>query len=104
MDYKIQLISLLVSFLFGVAFYFTSLLNYKIIKKYNNIFKYLITFVYMLNIAIIYICLLFKINNGNVHLYFILMVLCGFIFGLKIKKALIKNVKLYEFVVKKRQK
>lgn len=104
MNYKLQLLSLLVSFIFGIAFYFTSLLNYKIIKKYNNIYKYIITFVYMLNIAIIYICLLFKINNGTVHLYFILMVLGGFLFGLKLKKELIKNVKFYEYVVKRRQK
>ena len=104
MDYKVQLISLLISFIFGIAFYFTSLLNYKIIKKYNAIFKYIITFLYMLNISIIYISLLFKINNGNVHPYFILLVLCGFLFGLKIKKALIKNVKFYESIVRKKKR
>ena len=104
MDYKIQLLSLLISFIFGIAFYFTTLLNYKIIKKYNNVYKYIITFVYMLNVAIIYICILFKINNGNVHPYFILLVLLGFVFGLKIKKTLTKNVKLYESVVKRKQK
>lgn len=104
MDYKVQLISLLVSFIFGITFYFTSLLNYKIIKKYNKIFKYVTTLLYMLNIAIVYICLLFKVNNGNVHPYFIIMVLLGFLLGIKIKKMLIKNVKLYDFIVKRKQK
>ena len=104
MDYKVQLISLLVSYVFGIVFYFTSLLNYKIIKNYNKIFKYVTTFLYMLNIAIIYICLLFKVNNGNIHPYFIIMVLLGFLLGVKIKKALTKNVKLYDFIVKRKQK
>ncbi len=104
MDYKIQLLSLLTSFIYGIFFYYTSLINYKIIERYNKIFQYLITFIYMLNIALIYICLLFKVNNGNIHLYFILMVLCGFVVGYKLKKVLIKNVKFYECIVKKKQK
>ena len=104
MNHKIQLLSLLVSFIYGIFFFFTSLLNYKIIKKYKKTFKYIITFLYMLNIAIIYICLMFKVNNGNVHPYFILLVLCGFILGFKIKKVLIKNVKFYEYIVKRKKK
>jgi len=104
MNHKVQLLSLLLSFIYGIFFFFTSLLNYKIIRKYNKVFKYIITFVYMLNIAIIYICLLFKINNGNVHPYFILLVLCGFLFGQKIKNVLIKNVKFYESIVRKKKR
>jgi len=104
MNYKIQLISLMVSFIFGIFFYFASLLNYKIIKNYNRFFRYITTFIYMLNVAIIYICLLFKLNNGNVHLYFLIMVFCGFLFGMKLKKTLTKNVKLYEFIDKRKQK
>jgi len=104
MNHKVQLLSLLLSFIYGIFFFFTSLLNYKIIRKYNKVFKYIITFVYMLNIAIIYICLLFKINNGNVHPYFILLVLCGFLFYQKIKNVLIKNVKFYESIVRKKKR
>lgn len=102
MNYKIQLLSFLFSFLYGVFFYFTSLLNYKFIKKLNKIFQYAITFAYMLNIAIIYICLSFKINNGNIHHYFIFMVLIGFAAGHKFKKVLKKNVKFYESVVRRK--
>jgi len=104
MNYKIQLLSLLLSFIYGFLFYFTSLLNYKIIKKFNVFFKYLLTFIYMFIIALIYVFLFFKINNGVVHDYFLLMVLCGFLFSYYLKKMLIKNVKFYEIIVKRKYK
>ena len=99
MDYKIQIISFLFSFIFGVFFYFTSVLNYKFIAKYHVIFRYLISFVYVLDIALLYTLFMFKINYGIIHIYFVLILIlgffCGAIYRKKLKKLCqIKNKKL----------
>lgn len=81
MNYKLQLLSFLVSFLFGIFFYFTSLLNHKIIKKHSIVLQYIITFVYILDISLLYILLMYKVNYGIIHVYFIGMLFLGFVFG-----------------------
>jgi hypothetical protein len=90
MDYKVQLLSFLFSFLFGIFFYLTSLLNYKIIKKYNVVFRYLITITYILDISLLYILMMYKINYGVIHIYFVLTLFVGYYIGVvyckKIKK------------------
>lgn len=104
MDYKLQLLSLLVSFIYGIFFYFTSVLNFRIIKKCHKIFKYIITFIYMLDISILYVSIMYKVNNGYIHGYFLIMLLCGFIIGYRLLKVLKKNVKFYESIAKQKQK
>lgn len=104
MDYKIQLLSFFVSFIFGIFFYILSVFNYKLINKYNKLMQYILTFVYMIFISLCYTYLLFKINNGNIHPYFLLLVLAGFVLTNQIKKVLIKNVKFYEKIVKHKRK
>ncbi len=81
MNYKLQLLSFLVSFLFGIFFYFTSLLNHKIIKKHSIFFKYIITFIYILDISLMYVLLMYKVNYGVIHIYFIGILFLGFYVG-----------------------
>lgn len=81
MDYKVQLISFLCSFLFGIFFYLTSLLNYKVIHKRCMFLKYLISFAYVIDIALLYVLLMYKINSGVIHIYFIMVLFMGFLFG-----------------------
>lgn len=78
MDYKIQIISFIFSFIFGILFYLTSKLNFNFIKKYNVIFRYLITIAYVLDVSLIYIICMFKINYGIIHIYFVLILFLGF--------------------------
>lgn len=104
MDYKLQLISLLVSFLYGIFFYLTSVLNFKIIKNCHKIFMYIITFIYMSDVSILYVSIMYKVNNGYIHIYFLIMLLIGFIIGYKLLKVIKKNVKFYEFIAKHKQK
>ncbi len=89
MNYKIQLISFLVSFLFGIFFFYTNMLNKKIINRQKIHYKYIITFLYIINITLIYIILIYKINKGIFHIYFLIMVLLGYIISLN----QLKNVK-----------
>ncbi len=78
MDYKIQIISLLFSFIFGNFFYIVSKLNYKLVWKYPVILRYLITIVFIFDIALLYILAMYHINYGVVHIYFIIMLFLGF--------------------------
>ncbi len=94
MNYKLQLLSFLFSFLFGIFFYFTSLLNYKMIKKHSIFIKYTITFIYIIDIALLYVLLMYKINYGIIHVYFLLLLCCGFLFGWAYCKKLRKICKV----------
>ncbi len=83
MTTKLQLLSFLVSFLFGIFFYFTSLLNYKLIHKHSVLLKYGITFIYSVILSLLYILIMFKVNYGVIHIYFIGMLFLGFLFAWK---------------------
>ncbi len=94
MNYKIQIISLIFSFFFGIFFYFTSLFNYKFIKKHSIFLKYLVTIVYILDIALLYILFMYKINYGVIHIYFLFMLFLGFLVGCVYSKKLRKLCKV----------
>ncbi len=93
MNYKIQLISFLFSFLFGVFLYLTSLLNYKLIKKHSLFIKYLITFVYVVDVALLYVLLMYKVNYGVIHVYFLLVMGIGFLLSCFYYKKIYKMAK-----------
>ena len=78
--------------IYGIFFYYLTTINYKLIIKTNIIIKNIVTIIYVLDITIIYVILLYKINNGYFHLYFILMVIIGYIFGYIISKIYV-NIK-----------
>ena len=100
MDYKIQLYSFIVSFLFGIFFFVTNFFNNKLIQKKKWYFKYTITFLYMLNLALIYIVIIFKINQGIFHIYFLIMVLVGYLLAFWQKNSVKKYVKWVESHIK----
>ncbi len=78
MTCNIQLLSILISFIFGIIFYFITYMNFKLIKNMKVLFQHIITFVYVIDMTIIYILIIYKFNKGYFHLYFITMVLLGF--------------------------
>ncbi len=90
MDYKVQIVSFIFSFIFGMFFYFTSLINYKFIKKYSKCLKYIISIIYIIDITLIYILMMYKINYGVIHVYFIIVLFIGFylasIYSKKLRK------------------
>ncbi len=94
MNYKLQLISFLFSFLYGIFFYASSLLHKKIIQKHSWFIQYFITFLYVLMVAILYVLLMYKVNYGVIHIYFILVLFCGFYFGFVYLKKLRKICKV----------
>ena len=90
MNYKIQLISLIFSFF-----------NYKMIKNTNVFLKYLISLFYVFDMALLYILLMYKINYGVIHIYFIGILLIGYILGFVYVKKLQKYCKIIKLKLKK---
>ncbi len=92
MSANLQLITLLLSLLFGILFYFLTIFNFKMINNLKVIYKHIITFIYVLDMTIIYIIFLYHLNKGYFHIYFVLTVLLGFIFGYIINKKMFSKI------------
>lgn len=104
MNAKIQILSLGISFIYGIIFFYLSKLNNSIIKDKKRLYRSIITILYMCNIVLLYIIIIFKINNGKFHIYFFFMIILGFIIGLNIQKRMLKNVKFRSFIDKLKKK
>lgn len=79
MTLKIQIISLVVSFLYGIFFSFLLNINYKLIYNDNKFIKIIGTFMFIIVNSLLYFLILLKINNGIVHIYCIFSLIIGFI-------------------------
>lgn len=86
MNSNMQLLSFLVSFIFGIIFYFLTIINFKLIEHLKKYVQNILTFIYVLDMIIIYIIIFYNLNKGYFHIYFILMVFVGFFFGYLINK------------------
>lgn len=104
MNSQIQLIALTASYLFGFIFYYLYKLNYAIIKNKKKFYQSLITILFMYNIVLIYIILIFYINNGIFHLYFFFMMILGFYTNYRLTKKMLKNVKFCAVIEKIKKK
>ena len=89
----IQIYSLLFSFFYGMFFYILLEINYKFLYKDKFIFKFIYTLVFILFNTLLYFVCLKKINNGVVHIYFLLVILLGYIIA---KFLLKKIIRLYK--------
>lgn len=100
MTSTMQLISFFISFIFGIFFYFITVLNFKLIENLKKYIQHILTFIYVLDIVIIYIIIFYHLNKGYFHIYFILMVFLGFFVGYILYKSLISKIdfkKLFKY-------
>lgn len=107
MDLKLQIISLIYSFLFGIFFSICTNINYKFLFSKNMFFKIVFTIIYIVDFSLLYFIILKKINNGVIHSYFLILVTLGYLTSFislkskiyvlkqKIKKA-VKKCKVYK--------
>jgi len=79
MNLIVQIISMIFSFLFGIFLYFMFIINYKylFIKRYKLKMLYYVSI--FLFVSIFYFVVLKYINNGILHLYFLLLLIFGFL-------------------------
>ena len=87
MNLEIQIQSLITSFVYGLFISFTYNLLYKYLYINIKILKIILDIAYVLINTFIYYFLLLNINNGNVHPYFIGLLILGFIIGNKKVKS-----------------
>lgn len=81
MNSYIQFICLVGSFLYGMLLNILNLFNIKLIKDKPLLIKIIISILYILNVTLLYILFLYKLNYGVLHIYFILLIIMGYIFG-----------------------
>lgn len=95
MNSFIQLESFIVSFIYGIIFCLLSIFNKYILINKNILINFIITLIFIIDIVLLYIFIMYKINNGIIHPFFIITVLLGFITCYKLKcKIYVKLKKL----------
>lgn len=79
MNSYVQVICLVVSFLYGIILYYLNTFNYRILRNKNIVVKVCGSILYILNATLLYILFLYKINYGMLHIYFILFMIFGYV-------------------------
>ncbi len=79
MNSYVQLLVLCISFVYGVLLYYLNRFNCRLIKSKNIISKVLISSLYLFNISLLYVCCLYYLNGGVLHIYFVLFIVMGYI-------------------------
>jgi len=98
MNHILQLLSFLVSFLFGIIFSFISRYHYNMVFKLSKMPRYVLTVLFILDVSLAYILLLYYVNHGIVHIYFVVVTLIGYLFENKITSFVKRNVKRCSFI------
>lgn len=104
MDAKTQIIVLLISYIYGFLSIYLLKFHTIIIKQQKHIYRSLITMLLMYNLVLIYIIIIFKINKGSFHPYFLLMIFLGMYSNFKLTNKMLNNVKYRSFIAKIKKK
>ena len=84
MELRVQIYSFIVSFLFGCCFYYMLDLFNKLTIKFKLVLKIIFSFFFIMLMSLLYFFILLYVNNGVVHIYFLLSILVGYIYVYKI--------------------
>lgn len=87
----VQVISLLVSFVYGIFFYLTLELNSKFIYFSNLLVKIIYSLLFIFFHTLLYFLILMYINNGYVHVYFLLCIILGYLICKVVYKRFVKR-------------
>ena len=77
-ELNIQIKSLLFSFSFGFILYFIIDVFNKIVTKFKMVGKIIATLLFTLLLAVLFFIGLVYINNGYLHIYFIVLIIVGY--------------------------
>ena len=81
MELSVQLQVLTVSFVYGILFSYLIKIQYKFLFDSKRFYKILITFLFIFDNCLLYFLILRKINNGVFHIYFLFMLIIGYLLG-----------------------
>lgn len=81
MELSIQLQVLIVSFVYGILFSYLLKIQHKFLFESTKFYKILITLLFIFDNFLLYFLILRTINNGIFHIYFLLVLILGFLLG-----------------------
>ncbi|MGM9882349.1 MAG: spore cortex biosynthesis protein YabQ [Bacilli bacterium] len=76
---KIQILSLLYSFFYGIVFFILLEVNYKLLYSGKLFYRIITSFLFIIFISLFYFIGLIKVNNGIIHIYFFLSLFTGYL-------------------------
>jgi len=85
---RIQILSLLYSFFYGIVFYFLLEVNHKFLYEGKIVYRIIISFLFIILMSLLYFFGLVKINNGIIHLYFYLSLFTGYLLSFVIYRKI----------------
>ncbi len=91
---EIQILSFVVSYFYGIFFYFMLKLNSIILFSAHMFLRIVGSLLFVMFHTLLYFLILLKINYGYVHLYFFLFILLGYITCKVLDKKFVKNKKI----------
>ena len=89
---KVQIISLVVSFCYGIFFYLLLELNSRFLYSSNIMIKVICSFLFVMFHTLLYFLILMRINYGYIHFYFFLCIILGYILCKVVYKKIVKKV------------
>ena len=96
---RIQIYSLLFSFFYGIFVFFLLELNYKLLYTGKMLYKIIISFLFVMFISLLYFYGLLKINNGIIHIYFLIVMFTGYMLSFVIYRKKAKLIILLFFII-----
>ncbi len=81
MDLSVQLQVLTVSFVYGILFSYLLKMQYRYFFEGKRFYRILITFFFTIDNCFLYFLILRTINHGIFHIYFLFLLIIGFLFG-----------------------
>lgn len=85
---KLQVLSLLYSFFFGMVFFILLELNSKFLYEGRMVYRIIVSFLFVIFISLLYFFGLIKINDGVVHVYFFLSLFTGYLLSFVIYRKI----------------
>ncbi len=79
MRLSVQVISMIVSFLYGIFLSFLINLNYRFLFMGKKLMRILTNLLFALDTSLFYFLMIKKINEGIIHPYFYLLITIGFL-------------------------
>lgn len=81
MELSIQLQVLTVSFVYGILFSYLLKIQYKFLFNSKLFYKILITLLFVFDNCLLYFLILRMIDDGIFHIYFLFLLIIGYLFG-----------------------
>ena len=99
MSVSIQLICMVISFIYGMLVNILLIINKYLTKNNNYYINIIYNLIYTYIIVLLYVIIIYKINKGVFHIYFHILILLGYLcmskyvkfINKKINKILFKN-------------